>query len=106
MSDSDIAISSVGIPIVSPVSKKPPYLILLKSIDEKSKVLEKFISTDKPEILQGFVQVKGFFSMESEDEITKNFGGLLTSAKKELYIEVMFPWHRVGSIRSLVFKAK
>jgi hypothetical protein len=102
----DIAIGPAGLPVIAPISKKPIYLLLLDSLGTKGKNLEKFIAIDKPELLNGFVQVKGFFSSESEDEITKTFSELLTSTKKELYVEMMFPWHRVWSIKSLVFKAK
>ena len=102
----DIAVGSVGIPAVSPGNKKPPYLTLLDLPGSKGKNCEKFISIDKPELLSGFIQAKGFFCADSEDDIMKNISELLTTTKKELYVEMMFPAHRIISIKNLVFKAK
>jgi len=90
----------------APSLKKPPYLITL---DEggtgKSKVFQRFISLDKPESINGFIQVKGIYSDLSEDKIVKGFSDILVSAPKEHILEMMFPLHRVYSIRSLVFNA-
>lgn len=101
----DIAISVSGLPNMAVVSKKPPYLIILED-NTKNKIIRKFITLDKPELLQGFVQVKGFFSDASEDEIIKNFSDLLTSVSKDLVLEVLIPWHKISYMRSLVFKQK
>lgn len=88
----------------SPISKKPSYLVTLEASGAKGKV-QRFIAIDKPEFLQGCVQVKGVYLDESEDAIINNVSGILTSIKKELVLEVIFPWHRICSIRSLVFNA-
>ena len=72
---------------------------------EKSKGLQKFISLDKPELLNGFIQVKGIYCDHSEDEIIKNFTEILATSPKELILEMLFPLHRINSIRSLVFNA-
>ena len=99
------AVGQVGLPLgAMPVSKKPSYLITLEGTGAKPKNL-RFITLDKPELLQGFVQVKGVYLDESEDEILNNVSGTLTSIKKELVLEMMFPWHKICSIRSLVYSA-
>jgi len=105
MPDVDIAIGSVGIPIGAAISKKPPHLIYFEETNSK-KPAKKFITLDKPEPLQGFVQVKGFFTDLPEDEIIKNYSEVLTSTSKDLILEVLIPWHRISYIRSLVFKQK
>ena len=104
----DIAIGSVSSTSLNTAAapKKPSYLIFLEDASVKSKVIRKFITFDKPELLQGFVQVKGFFSELSEEEIIKNFMELLTSTSKDLILEVMIPWHKISYMRSLVFKQK
>lgn len=103
----DIAISSVaGLPSVGSISKKPSYLIILEDFNGKNRIVKKFITIDKPEFLQGFIQVKGFFSELAEDEINKKFIELLTSTSKDLFYEMLFPWHKICSIKSLVFKQK
>jgi hypothetical protein len=88
----------------SPISKKPSYLLTLLSTGAKTKEL-RFIAIDKPEFLPNCVQVKGVYLDESEDKIINNVSGILTSIKKELVLEMTFPWHRICSIRSLVFNA-
>lgn len=104
---SDIAIGSVAsLPTLGAISKKPSYLIVLEDGSGKGRIIKKFITLDKPELLQGFVQVKGFYSDLDEDEINKKFAELLTMTPKDLICEVLLPWHRISSIRSLVFKQK
>ena len=105
----DIAVSiSNRIPNGSLIMNKPSYLITLEQNVGKNKVSKYFITLDKPELLNGFIQTKGLFvdNDVSESEIITNFWGILTSAKKELILEVLLPWHKICSIRSLVFKAK
>lgn len=72
----------------------------------KTKVIKKFVTFDKPELLQGFVQAKGFFCDSSEEEIIKNYMEILTSTSKDLILEVMLPWNKINCMRSLVFKQK
>lgn len=90
----------------APQLKKPPYLITLDNgLIGKTQNYQRFISLDKPESLNGFVQVKGIFCDKSEEEIIKTFHDILTTSPKELTLEMMFPLHRIHSIRSLVFNA-
>ena len=101
MSEKDFAVGVATLPPVGHLNKKPSYLITLDS-----KPVKRFITTDKPEIQNGFVQVKGIYSEENEDDIAQKFSDLLTNSPKELILEVMFPLHKIASIRSLVFRAK
>jgi hypothetical protein len=89
----------------APTLKKPPFLITLLTSGMKSSSKELFISLDKPQSENGFVQVKGIFCDKDEEEIIRNFSEILTSTSKELYLEMMFPLHRIYHIRSLVFNA-
>lgn len=103
----DIAVSTVAsLPSVGSLSKKPSYLIILEDFNGKNRITKKFITVDKPEFLQGFIQVKGFFCDLEEEEINKKFLELLTFTSKELIYDILFPWHKICSIRSLVFKQK
>lgn len=107
MTDKDIAIGITGLPQIGALSKKPPHLILLEDEKKKSAAPKKFITTDKPDIgAMGFVQAKGIFSEASEETIVASYADLLNSAHKEEFVEMMFPHHKVVSIRNLVFKAK
>jgi len=90
----------------APTLKKPPFLITLDDgVTGKTRNFQRFISLDKPESVNGFVQVKGIFSDKDEDEIIKSFSDILTGTPKEFILEMMFPLHRIYSIRSLVFNA-
>lgn len=91
---------------VAPTLKKPPFLITLDDgVSGKTRNFQRFISFDKPESINGFIQVKGIFCDKEEEEIIKNFSKLLTGTPKELILEMMFPLHRIYHIRSLVFNA-
>lgn len=101
MTDHDIAINPVGAPNIAALTKKPPHLVSVA--DGKLKQL--FLSLDKPELLDGFIQVKGFFVSES-DSPNKEYVSLLSSTPKESYVEILLPIHRVLCIQNLMFKAK
>ena len=101
--DKDFAIGVVATPTnLNVLSKKPAYLL---SLSDNKKVVN-FITLDKPELLNGFISVKGMFCESTQEEIIKNFSDILTNVQKELVLEMMFPHHRVLSIRSLVFRSK
>ena len=106
MSDKDFAVGAIaGVPAFGALNKKPPYLVTLEDASGKKNSFQKFITLDKPDTQNGFLMTKGFFTESSEDEIIKNFNDLLTATSKDLIIDVWFPWHRVVSVRSLVFNA-
>jgi hypothetical protein len=105
----DIAVSvSNRIPAGSPIMNKPSYLITLENNVGKTKGVKFFITLDKPELLNGFVQAKGLFADDSlpESEIITKYSEILTTADKALFLELLLPWHKICSIRSLIFKAK
>jgi len=105
----DIAVEvSNRVPNGSVITTKPSYLITLENNLGKTKSLRYFITLDRPELLNGFVQVKGIFVDNNvlEEEIISKFSSILTNSAKDLFLEVLLPWHKICSIRSLVFKAK
>jgi hypothetical protein len=103
MADKDFAISVTAAPQVGAISKKPCYLLSLEGTG-KTKVAY-FIAFDKPDMQADFVQVKGVYSNGSEEDIVSGFVDMVRGTPKEEIIEIMFPWHRILSIRSLVFNA-
>lgn len=105
MSEKDFAVSVTGLPAPGILSKKPCYLITLEGSKGKAKLVY-FITIDKPDLLPcNFVQVKGIYSELEEEEISKNFIEIITNSPKEKIMDVMFPSHRIFTIRSLVFNA-
>ena len=105
MSGKDFGVSVTGIPQVGQVSKKPRYLVSLTDNTAKSKSVTYFIALDKPDLLNGFIQMKGVYSDLSEDVISSSFIDIIEGTAKESIMDIMFPWHRVHSIKSLVFNA-
>lgn len=104
MPEKDFAVGTVSIPQAGAISKKPSYLVTLEGVSSNKK-MARFITLDKPELLTGFIQVKGVFSDLSEDEIIADFISILASTAKESFLDMMFPTQKVCSIRSLVFNA-
>lgn len=114
MSNNDLVINSVATPNNVAIIKKPIYLI---SLDKKTvlnssakkkdndNLIEYFICFDKPEIDKNFISVKGFFTNQKEEVIVNTFIDIINSTSKEMYLEIIFPAHRIISIRSLVFNA-
>jgi hypothetical protein len=105
MPATDLAIGPGNLPTGAPILKKPPYLITLEKRGTKGTATEKFISLDKPEMQFSFVQVKGFYCDKDEEDIVKGFAAIVAETPKDMIVEMMFPSHRVVSIRSLVFNA-
>jgi hypothetical protein len=103
----DVIINAVSKPsTINTTINKPSYLVILKDDSIQIKKMKYFISIDKPDFLNGFISVKGIYANFSEKEIILNFNDMLTNSKKDLLLEVMFPWHRIISIRNLTFRAK
>jgi hypothetical protein len=104
MNEHDHAIAPVGIPNVSLLAKKPPHLISLNN----GKKTQFFLSLDKPELLQDFIQVKGFYfeATLSEEDINKNYAEIMGSTSRDCVVEMFFPTHRILSIKNLIFKSK
>jgi hypothetical protein len=100
---SDIGLGIVGIPNVGGVSKKPPHLVELV----EGKIKSYFLSLDKPEILLGFIQVKGCFLSATEiEKALTDISTFVTQIPKENIFDMMLPTHRVLTIKNLLFKAK
>jgi hypothetical protein len=108
MSENDINVKVTTLITGVPTPTKPKYLVCVEH-RTNNKLVDYFLSMDKPISTNGFIEVKGFFvscEQQTEDYISKNYLSILDSTPKDLYMEIMFPWHRVKSIKSLAFKAK
>jgi hypothetical protein len=105
MPEKDYGVSVTGIPQVGQISKKPCYLITLVDGTGKSSVATHFIAMDTPGFESHFIKVKGIYSDSTEEEITKKFSEIVSGVPRESIVDIMFPVHRVHSIRSLVFNA-
>jgi hypothetical protein len=115
MSKSDLGIGVVGggaevagaylaksINNIAAVSKKPNHLIYIDNGKSKPTL---FITLDRPDLLNGFVSAKGFYTTVDEKKVISGYVDLLTNVDKDLLCEELMPWHRILKMRSLVFKA-
>jgi hypothetical protein len=102
------AVYAGGQPAGSVISKKPCYLVTLDGVTKTGKtVVARFIAVDKPDFNNAaFAQVKGFYTDSSEEEIVVGFLDIIRETPKDQIMEVMFPTHKIHSIRSLVFSAE
>jgi hypothetical protein len=102
--------SDISINPISSINKpnqlgKPSYLVTYEDGATKNKI-KRFVTIEKPDMGAACVQMKGFLVDSPEEEIISSYQEILTSAAREHMIEVMIPWQRIFSVRSLVFKAK
>jgi hypothetical protein len=102
------AVYAGGLPQGSAISKKPCYLVTLDGVSKSGKsVVARFIAVDKPDFNNAaFAQVKGFYTDSTEEEVVVNFLDIIRDTPKDQIMEVMFPTHKIHSIRSLVFSAE
>lgn len=103
MSEKDFAVGQAGLPQVGGQTRKPCYLIMLDVGTAKKKSGRFFVSIDKPVFEMSFISVKGVFSDLEEEEINKSYYDLI-SIKSDI-VDMMFPNHRIVSIKNLVFNA-
>jgi hypothetical protein len=97
MTNSDLAVGVVGLPNVGALLKKPTYLVTLTEGEGKNRKEVFFLSIDRPELVAGgFIQTKGAFVDSAE----------VTDVVKDAVAEMIFPSHRLVSIKNLVFKQK
>jgi len=99
----DIAIrTTVSLPNAGGLSKKPPYLIELS----ESKKKPYFLSLDRPEFQGNFVQVKGVYIDSSKlEELERDAITFASQIAKENICDMIFPIHRILSIKNVAYKA-
>jgi hypothetical protein len=99
------AIYAGGVAAGSPIRQKPCYLVVLDGVGKVK--MSYFVSIDKPDFINGFIQVKGFYveGDHPESEVIAGAMDLVKTTPKENIMEVHLPWHRIHNIRSLVFNA-
>lgn len=94
--------STLNVPTGAAQQIKPCYLV--KVLNGKKTQL--FIAIGEPKFEPAFVQGKGFFTEEAEEEVIANYQKLVGGVEKSSMVEMWFPWHVVSFVRSLVYKGK
>lgn len=80
----------------------PSYLVIL---DEVKKGANYFLSI-KVDFEANFIKCIGFYTNATYEAIIKNYADLVKDTISDNVIEVMFPYHKIKTIQSLVYKFK
>lgn len=94
--------STLNVPTGAAQQTKPCYLV--KVLNGKKTQL--FIVIGEPKFEPAFVQGKGFFTEEAEEEVIASYQKMVAGVEKSSMVEMWFPWHVVSFVRSLVYKGK
>lgn len=100
----DIAVNQAAMQNYNTTGKIiPTYLVVLE--DGKKEVL--FVATKFDAGFASFGKFVGFFvnNLKAEDIISASEETIKNTDNSQ-YVEIMFPWVRIKSIRSLIFKQK
>lgn len=107
MTDKDIVVAStLNIPVGGTISSKPAYLVSLEP-EGKSKNGKLFLAIEMPNVQSSYIHAKGFFLDPEQYEyegVLTGYKTIIAGTASESYVEMWFPWHKVSSMRSLVFK--
>jgi hypothetical protein len=99
---SDVAIRPAAPQEYRQVGKfTPTYLVSL----EAGKKELSFIATKYDET-NNCARVVGFYTEETEQDILSKYDEIVKNTEKTNFVEISFPWHRVLSVRSLLYKHK
>lgn len=97
----DIAISPAGLPDLRMTRTIPMYLVTLT--DKKSMP---FVAVKFDDSHQYYGKFVGFFCEGSIENINTEYDGIVRGTDPVNFVEIMFPWNQISSIRSLVYKHK
>jgi hypothetical protein len=79
----------------------PTYLVTL----EAGKKEAYFIATKFDET-NNFGRFVGFYCAETMDKIVSGYDEIIKNTDKANYVEIQFPWSRIVSVRSLIYRHK
>lgn len=79
----------------------PTYLVSL----EDGKKTKYFIATKYDEN-GNYAKCVGFYSNIAEDNIISSYEEIVKTTEKTSFTEMLFPWSRIVSVRSLVYRHK
>lgn len=100
---SDVAIQPIGTPDYRSVAKiVPTYLVTLEGKKETY-----FIATRFDDSYVHCGKFVGFFhNASSVQDISTKFDEIIRATDPSNFVEILFPWTKIQSIRSLVYKHK
>src|ERR1019366_1120623 len=100
----DILVQTSNLPDLNKMAttNKPSYLIAL---DNGKKASALFLATKLDEVAQ-FLKCVGFYTLSSEDAVVENYPTFISEKLATDFVEIQFPYSRIVSVRSLVYRHK
>lgn len=80
----------------------PAYLVIL----EGKKTDEYFVATKFDTTVSVCAKFVGFYYEGSKDDIVYKYDEMIASQPAANFVEMLFPWTRIKSVRSLVYRHK
>jgi|ERR1700722_6829027 len=98
----DVAIKPAALQEYRSVGKiVPTYLVSLEAgKKELSFIATKFDETNN------YAKLVGFYTEETVPNIISKYDEIIKNTNKTNFVEISFPWNRVLSVRSLLYKHK
>jgi len=99
----DVSIQPAGLPDYRVMGKIiPTYLVII----EKGKKESCFIATKFDDSYVHCGKFVGFFFEGTPEDAGERYEELIKTMDAKCFVEIMFPWNKIQSIRSLVYKHK
>lgn len=99
---SDVTIQPASIPNYAMGKILPVYLVLL----ERGKKEICFLATKYDDNYVHCGKFVGFYFEGSPEEASERYDEIVRNTDPKSFVEIMFPWNKIQSIRSLVYKHK
>lgn len=87
------------------VRQQPTYLVAMEK-GATGKTIKQFIATKMDVGTGNFAKFIGFYVDANEDDIATNYQELVAKADAEAFVEILVPYSRVATIRSLSYRHK
>jgi hypothetical protein len=88
----------------APVKVIPSHLVVL--LDPGSKKEEYFVAVKFDDQNVNWAKFVGFYLHTPVDGLIANYNEIIRGTDVSKFIEVIFPWGRIKSVRSLIYKHK
>lgn len=98
----DVGVKPVGLVENRAVKNMIAYLVSL----EDGKKENYFISTRLDDLSAQYIKLIGFYYEGKLENLYANYDEIIKATDKSFFVEMMFPWQRVKSIRSLIYRQK
>lgn len=97
-------ISPYKLPDYKPMRLTPTFLVSFEKVKKGDP--EHFIATKYDDSFVHCAKFIGFFYGGDINTVIANYGEIIDSMSATNFVEILFPWNKISSIRSLVYRHK